>query len=98
MIAAHRDIFSNFYSVPTPHLDRPFLKELREFLMNGMSRFRWLLVGLHQDGGNMVGVFAAWRRWRNERKGPFPGNNPTVYYAGPAFHSEFIEFVRTSYL
>jgi hypothetical protein len=98
MIAANRDIFSNFYSVPTPHLDRQFLKELREFLMNGMSRFRWLLVGLHQDNGDLVRVFASWRDWRRERKGPFPDNNPTVYYAGPAFHSEFIDFVRTNYL
>jgi hypothetical protein len=98
MIAVHRDIFPNFYSVPTPHLDRQFLKEIREFLLNGLARFRWLLVGLHQDSGDMVSAFAQWRRWRRDRYGDFPSDNPASYYAGPAFYSEFMEFLRSTYL
>jgi radical SAM superfamily enzyme YgiQ (UPF0313 family) len=95
MIAAHREIFCNFYSVPTPYLDRQFLKELREFLLNGMSRFRWLLVGLHQDVGHIVDLVAKWRSWRRETKG---GDSPAAYYASPQFHAEFLEFLRKDYL
>ncbi len=98
MIAEHPDIFPNFYSVPTPHLDRQFLKELREFLLNGMAGLRWLLVGLHQDSGDLMKVFAAWREWRELNKGPYPNGNATSYYAGCSFSGEFIEFVRSKYL
>src|SRR5262249_17742176 len=31
MIAGHPEIFSSFYSVPLPFMDREFLKELRDF-------------------------------------------------------------------
>src|SRR5262249_45005039 len=60
MIAQHPEIFSSFYSVPTPFVEREFLKELRDFLLNSMRSFRWLLVGLHQDSGNVVDVFRQW--------------------------------------
>jgi radical SAM superfamily enzyme YgiQ (UPF0313 family) len=98
MIAAHPDIFSNFYSVPTPWLDRQYLKELREFILNGMVIFRWLLTGLHQDSGDLLEVFTHWRAWREANKGPFREANPTLYYAGAGFHSDFLEFVRSHYL
>jgi radical SAM superfamily enzyme YgiQ (UPF0313 family) len=98
MIAAYPDIFPNFYSVPTPHLDRQFLKELREFVLNGMTMFRWLLVGIYQDSGDFLEVFTHWRAWREKSRGPYPGGNPTMYYAGPSFHEDFLEFVRSDYL
>ena len=66
MIAAHPEIFSSFYSAPLPHLDREFLKELRDFLLSGMRAFRRLLLGLHQDSGNVVDVFQQWQEWRTE--------------------------------
>lgn len=97
LIAAHRDIFSNFYSIPTLHLDRQFVKELREFLHNGMVRFRWLLVGLHQDGGDIVEVFRAWHEWAQEHSLSMVTKSPAIYYAGPAFHTEFLSFLRTRY-
>jgi radical SAM superfamily enzyme YgiQ (UPF0313 family) len=98
MIEGHPDIFPNFYSVPTPHLDRQFLKELREFILNGMTTLRWLLVALHQDAGNLYDVFSDWRDWQRKEKGPFPENNATIYYAKAAFHRHFIEFVKQDYI
>jgi radical SAM superfamily enzyme YgiQ (UPF0313 family) len=98
MIAEHPDIFCNFYSVPTPFLDRRLLKEIREFILNAMQAFRWLLIGVHQDSGDLVTVFLEWRSWRAKHKAPFPENNPTIYYPQPAFHSDFLEFLRTEYL
>jgi hypothetical protein len=98
MIAAHPDIFSNFYSVPTPHLDRRFLKELRECVLTGMSIFRWLLVALHQHEGSFVDVFAEWRAWRAAQAGAPSASETTAYYASPAFHRDFLDFVRGRYL
>jgi radical SAM superfamily enzyme YgiQ (UPF0313 family) len=98
MIARFPDIFPNFYSVPTPHLDRQFLKELREFLLSGMSMLRWLLLGLHQATGSLLPVVAEWSEWRRKNKGPFPDGNSTKYYPSPQFHRDFLEFVKTSYL
>jgi radical SAM superfamily enzyme YgiQ (UPF0313 family) len=98
MIEAHRDIFPNFYSIPTPGLDRRFVKELREFLLNGMSRFRWLLVGLHQDSGDILTVFTRWLNWLSEERGTHPTRSPAMYYGGPIFYSEFLKFLRTDYV
>jgi radical SAM superfamily enzyme YgiQ (UPF0313 family) len=98
LIQKYPDIFPNFYSVPTPYLDRKFLKELREFILNGMGSFRWLFVGLHQDSGNLLTVFTLWRNWRQENKGAFPEGNIASYYANLLFRREFVEFVRSRYL
>ncbi len=98
MIADYPDIFPNFYSIPTAYLDRRFVKELRSFMLNGVSYFRWLLVGLHQDSGDLTEVFALWREWRETHKGPYPDNNSTHYYATRTFQADMVEFVRTYYL
>lgn len=98
MIADYPSIFPNFYSVPTPHLDRQVLKELREFLLNGMSDLRWLLVGLHQDTNDLLKVFMDWREWRELNKGEYPEANPSSYYASCEFPGEFLQFVRSRYL
>ena len=68
LIAQHPDIFGNFYSVPTPFLDRLHLKELRDWLLNGSVRFRWLFVALHQERGHLVRVFDDWRAWRHQQR------------------------------
>ena len=76
MIAAHPEIFSSFYSAPLPHLDREFLKELRDFLLSGMRAFRRLLLGLHQDSGNVVDVFQQWQEWRTRERNAFFQRRP----------------------
>lgn len=98
MIAAHPEIFANFYSVPTPYLDRQMIKELREFVMIGMTVFRWLFVALHQDSGSLLDVFEQWREWRTRNKGPIPGNDTRLYHGQAGFYRDFLEFVRSYWL
>jgi radical SAM superfamily enzyme YgiQ (UPF0313 family) len=98
MIAAHSEIFSSFYSAPLPYLDREFLKELRDFLLGGMRAFRRLLLGLHQDSGNIVDVFQQWQQWRTVNGIHFSNGDRTSYYALSAFPADFFEFVRLHYI
>lgn len=98
MIVAHPQIFSSFYSVPLPHLDREFLKELRDFLLSGMRAFRRLLLGLHQDSGNIVEVFEQWQGWRMHNEIHFLDGERTVYYAQEQFARDFLRFVRLDYI
>jgi radical SAM superfamily enzyme YgiQ (UPF0313 family) len=98
MIAGHPEIFSSFYAAPLPHLDREFLKELRDFLLNGMRLFRKLLLGLHQDSGNVVDVFQQWQEWRAANGIHFSNGDRTVYYAQPQFPADFLCFVRQHYI
>lgn len=100
MINSHPDIFPNFYAVPTPHLDRQYLKELRDFILKGMGWFRWLLVALHQDGGDLVKVFDEWRAWRIEKQGNelIDSTELSIYYGKMEFYQDFLEFLKTRYL
>src|SRR6185369_4640099 len=98
MIAAHPEIFSSFYAAPLPHLDREFLKELRDFLLNGMRAFRRLLLGLHQDSGNVVDVFQQWQQWRAGNGIQFASRERVLYYAHGRFRADFLRFVRLHYI
>lgn len=98
MIANHPEIFSSFYSVPTPYLEHEFLKELRDFLLTGMRAFRRLLLGLHQDSGDVVDVFQQWQEWRAQNGVNFSSGDRTAYYAQSGFPADFLEFVRRHYI
>ena len=98
MIAAHPEIFSSFYSIPMPFLEPEFLKELRDFLLNGMRAFRRLLLGLHQDSGNVMDVFQSWRVWREKNGVHFAHGARTAYYAQSGFPADFLRFVRLHYI
>lgn len=98
LIAGHPEIFSSFYSIPLPHLDREFVKELRDFLLSGQRAFRRLLLGLHQESGNIVDVFQQWQEWRANAGIHFSGGERTIYYAGNAFAEDFFRFVRLHYI
>lgn len=100
MIRSYPEIFPNFYAVPTLWLDRGYLKELREFILKGTRRFRWLFLALHQDCGDLLEVFNQWQSWYREQHGSdlsFHGNMWS-YYAGSDFHDHFFAFVESSYL
>ncbi len=97
MIAQHPDIFPNFYSVPT-NLDLEFVKELRDFLLNGSRTARGLLVELHKAGGDMLDIFQDWRAWRMRNRGPFPEQDRSAYYASGAFSRDLFAFVEAQYL
>jgi radical SAM superfamily enzyme YgiQ (UPF0313 family) len=98
MIAGHPEIFSSFYSVPMPYLEREFLKELRDFLLCGMRAFRRLLLGLHQDSGSVMEVFQQWQEWRTANGVYFSNGERTAYYAQSGFPADFFRFVQTHYI
>src|SRR5262249_54567104 len=98
MIASHPEIFPSFYSVPTPHLEHDFVKELRDFLLSGMKAFRRLLLGLHQDSGDVVTVFERWRTWRTENCGHVRNGGRTAYYSSVVFRADFLRFVALDYI
>jgi hypothetical protein len=97
LIAGHPEIFSSFYSVPTPALDHEFVKELRDFLLSGMRAFRRLLLGLHQDSGSVVDVFQQWQHWRVENGVRFASDR-TSYYTQKSFPKDFLCFVGQHYI
>jgi len=94
LIAAHPEVFSSYYSIPTPWLDRRYVHELRLFLLNLRSDFRWLLVALDQVAGDMPELFASWRAWRTALGDRGRGGSLAAYYCGPVFREEFLAFVR----
>jgi radical SAM superfamily enzyme YgiQ (UPF0313 family) len=93
LIVAHRDIFPNFYAVPTP-LDREYLKELREFLLRGTLRHRLLMLLLHADSGDLLSVFDQWQAWsfRARVNGGLIERTPS-YYSSDAFSNDLFRFV-----
>ena len=100
MIRSYPGIFPNFYAVPTLWLDRGYLKELREFILKGTRRFRWLLLALHEDCGDLLQVFDQWQAWYRKQPGSdssFHGDMRS-YYAGSDFRDHFFAFVDSSYL
>ncbi len=98
MIAEHPDIFPNFYSVPTPFLDQELLKELRDFLLNGIKIARPLLRELRLAGADMLVVFEEWRAWRRNSTTGLTRNDFAAYYASDSFPHDLLEFVETQYL
>jgi radical SAM superfamily enzyme YgiQ (UPF0313 family) len=98
LIVAHPEIFSSFYSVPLPYLDREFVKELRDFLLCGHTAFRRLLLGLHQESSDIVSVFEQWREWRADNGIEFSGGERTLYYAQETFAHDFFRFLREQYI
>ena len=91
LISAYPDIFPNFYGVPCD-IGRAYVDEFNRFLMNGLLRFRWLLIALHQQSGNLLSVFDRWLAWRGSAE------NPSRYYCTVDFCSEFKCFLREAYL
>jgi radical SAM superfamily enzyme YgiQ (UPF0313 family) len=98
LIVAHRDIFTNFYAVPTRWLDRGRLVELREFLLRGVARHLWLMVFLHQGSGDLSRVFDEWKTWaRASGLGPVGGGGIRDYYRSLQFTDDLLNFVRSRY-
>jgi len=101
LIRSHPDVFPNFYALPTA-LGRRHINELRDFIQYGLLWCRWLLVGLHQDSGDLVSVFEAWRNWLGaNRRGDlgFDGDaNSVPYFARREFPKDLLEFVQICYL
>ncbi len=90
LIAAHPDLFTNFYLVPTLVPAR-YLNEARLFLSRGLRRCRWLLVALDQEVGHIMDAFDAWLAWRQAP--------PALerYYHEQTFVRDLLAFVRENY-
>ena len=98
MIIEHRDIFPNFYGVPT-RLDRDYLRELREFILRGTSKHRWLMVLLHRDSGDLLRVFDEWKAWSIQaRDAAGFVDNTRSYYGSDDFSHDLLRFIGTHYL
>jgi radical SAM superfamily enzyme YgiQ (UPF0313 family) len=98
MTKANPEIFPNFYSIPTSHIDRLFFNEVRFFLIGIKIWFRWLPLVLLQDSGDMLYVFERWRTWGVSKFiDNFDLNACKVYYSSKQFPNDFIEFVLNCY-
>ena len=95
LIEKHPDVFPNFYLLPTAHLDRRCLLELREFTSNGIGHFRWLLCAIDHAGLELYELFLTWRRYRMETRPIGTGPELRQYYESTGFRREFLSFVRT---
>src|SRR5205823_5114870 len=68
--------------------------ELREFLLIGGARMRWLLVALHQAGSGILDVFTAWRARRLAIRPDLSGFQLRNYYTLHTACDEFLAFTR----
>jgi hypothetical protein len=94
LIRKYPEIFPNFYLLPTPHLDRGLLIELREFMLMARFRLRWLLVAADQAAEGILDLFVEWVEYR---KSVFPdavGPELRHYYRTPGFYHDFLAFLR----
>lgn len=96
LIRDHKDVFVNFYAVPTEALSRDYFIEMRDFLMGLALWLRWLPVALVTEYGDMVTIFDKWRAWNADRTWPEkqPDEVPAPDYCTSSFQSRFAEFVR----
>ncbi len=97
MIKGNPDIFSSFYLVPTPYLDRAMIFELREFLNNASARLRWILAGAGQTAGGIAHVFVDWVKRRKSLHPDLAGSELRWYYRLPLFATEFCGFLRDNF-
>ncbi len=96
LIMQYPQIFPEFYAIPTGFLDRQYLMELRNFIVYAITRFRWLIIAMHQHSGNLVAVFERWRLWLNQCRSVLRADGE--YYVSASFRSDYLEFVATAYL
>jgi len=98
MIHTNPEIFPNFYSIPTSHMDRLYFNEVRFFLIAIKIWFRWLPLVILQDSGDMLKVFDRWRTWKNSKFTDYLDlDTYKVYYSNKQFPKDFIEFVLSCY-
>lgn len=95
LVRGHPEIFPNFYLLPTPHMDRACLLELREFLLLADGPLRWMFTALDQAGDGILDVFIEWRAFRLQSQPGLTGPGLRQYYRTPACRRAFVEFVAT---
>jgi radical SAM superfamily enzyme YgiQ (UPF0313 family) len=98
LIKSHGDVFPNFYAVPTRHVSRSYLKQVRDFVTQLVHRFRWLPVALLQDCGDFLVIFEEWKTWILDKREATSTVGIIPYMCSVDFRGDFLEFVRTRYL
>ena len=93
LIRDYPDIFPNFYLLATPHLDRDCILELREFALNALERFRWLVIAIDQSTSGIEDFFVEWRTRRLAIKRGIEGTDLRHYYRTSEFSTDFQIFV-----
>ena len=93
LILAYPDLFPNFYSLPTPHLERRYLQELRMFFVRAIGRFRWLLVAWHDRCGDLLALFDEWKSWSASHAAVPATAELRRYYSTWEFDREFVRFL-----
>jgi hypothetical protein len=96
LIERHPEIFPNFYLLPTPYLDRGRLLELREFALNGVGHFRWLVCAIHQNIHHLYDLFLLWQKHRMTIHPLQNGPELKRYYNSARFRRDFLSFVQSS--
>lgn len=94
LVQEHPEIFPNFYLIPTLHLDRAFLIELREFCLAMKARLRWLLVAIDQSPHGVLSTYTDWRDCRLEERPDVNGSELRQYYRTQQFRRDFVQFLR----
>jgi radical SAM superfamily enzyme YgiQ (UPF0313 family) len=94
LIDRYPALFSSYWSVPTPGLDRRDLFELRAFLHNARFDLRWLLVAAAQVAGGGWEAYRGFRAWHPRAGGGESPRALTAYYRSRTFREDFLRFVR----
>src|SRR5215469_16930642 len=94
LIREHPDIFPNFYLLPLQHLDRHCLLELREFMLNALARFRWLIIAIDRFTNGIGELFCQWRKHRLILRPGLQGLDLRRYYRTSEFCENFQSFIR----
>jgi hypothetical protein len=94
LIQRYPDIFPNFYLLPTLHLDRGLLIELREFMLMARFRSRWLLAAADQAANGILDLFMEWVDYRRSFFPAATGPELRHYYRTLEFHMDFLAFLR----
>jgi radical SAM superfamily enzyme YgiQ (UPF0313 family) len=94
LVRKYPGIFPNFYTLPTPGLDRGTLQELVEFLPMGHKMLRWLLVAVYERSSDILDFFCAWRRRRIELHPEMRGDRLRQYYTSDTSRHEVVGFLR----
>ncbi|HEV3038789.1 MAG TPA: radical SAM protein [Candidatus Angelobacter sp.] len=95
LIRSHPEIFPNFYLLPTPHLDREAILELREFSLAISARIRWIVVALDQNNGDVCEIFLQWRERRLRMYPELRGATLRHYYRTYQFGDDYRTFLRS---
>ncbi len=93
LVARHREIFPNFYSIPAPHLDRAHLIEMREFFAGTMTRFRWILAAWYAERADLLSLFDQWRK-ASRNLIPSGARALRRYYHNAVFQHDFALFLN----